>query len=138
MSLESVVVVIVWWLDLQLPVQSVPIITKVASSNPAHGEVYSIQHYVIRFASDLWQIGGFLRVLQFRQLIKLTATIYWNIVESGVKHDNPNPNSYVCVCEVVSHLFIRKFPYFWGISCNSCLLAKSVENTVCISDQGQN
>jgi hypothetical protein len=27
-------------LDLQLPVQSVPITTKVASSNPVHGEVY--------------------------------------------------------------------------------------------------
>jgi len=31
---------------LQLPVQSVPITTKVVSSNPVHGEVYSIQHYV--------------------------------------------------------------------------------------------
>ena len=30
----AVVVVIVWWLDLQLPVQSVPITTKVVSSNP--------------------------------------------------------------------------------------------------------
>ena len=40
-------------LDLQLPVQSVPITTKVVSSNPAHGEVYSIQHYVIKFVSDL-------------------------------------------------------------------------------------
>jgi hypothetical protein len=29
-----------------VPVQSVPITNKVASSNPAHGEVYSIQHYV--------------------------------------------------------------------------------------------
>ena len=28
-----------------------------------HGEVYSIQHYVIKFISDLQQIGGFLRVL---------------------------------------------------------------------------
>jgi hypothetical protein len=27
--------------------QSVPITTKVVSSNPAHGEVYSIQHFVI-------------------------------------------------------------------------------------------
>jgi hypothetical protein len=34
--------------------QYVPITTKVVSSNPAHGEVYSIQHYVIKFASDLW------------------------------------------------------------------------------------
>jgi len=31
------------------------------SSNPAHGEVYSIQHYVRKFVSDLWQVGGFLR-----------------------------------------------------------------------------
>ena len=46
--------------DLQLPVQSVPITTKVVSSNPVHGEVYSIQHYVIKFVSDLRQVGGFL------------------------------------------------------------------------------
>ena len=46
--LTAVVVVIVWWLDLQLPVQSaVPITTNVVSSNPAHGEVYSIRHFVI-------------------------------------------------------------------------------------------
>jgi len=37
-------------------VQSVPITTKVVSSNPVHGEVYSTQHYVIRFVSDLLQI----------------------------------------------------------------------------------
>ena len=30
-----------------------PITTKVASSNPDHGEVYSIQHYLIKFVSDL-------------------------------------------------------------------------------------
>jgi hypothetical protein len=30
-------------------------------SNPIHGEVYSIQHYVIKFLSDLQQVGGFLR-----------------------------------------------------------------------------
>jgi hypothetical protein len=34
--------------NILLPVQSVPIITKVVSSNPTHGEVYSIQHYVIK------------------------------------------------------------------------------------------
>jgi len=39
--------------------QSVPITTNVVSSNPAHGEVYSIQHYVIKFVSDLRQIGVF-------------------------------------------------------------------------------
>jgi len=36
------------------------------SSNPVQGEVYSIQHYMIKFVSDLpEQIGGFLRVLRF-------------------------------------------------------------------------
>jgi hypothetical protein len=39
-------------LDLQLPVQSVFITTKVVSSNPVHGEVYWIQHYVIKFVND--------------------------------------------------------------------------------------
>ena len=53
-------VVIVWQLDLQLPVQSVPITTKVVSSNPVQDEVYSIQHHVIKFARDLRQVGGFL------------------------------------------------------------------------------
>ena len=70
-------VMIVWLMDLQLPVQSVPITTNVISSNPTHGEVYSIQHYVIKFASDLrQQVGGFFRILRFLPAIKLTATIY--------------------------------------------------------------
>jgi hypothetical protein len=34
-------------LDLQLPVESMPITTKVVSSNPFHGEVYSMQRCVI-------------------------------------------------------------------------------------------
>jgi hypothetical protein len=48
---------------------------KDVSSNPVHGEVYSIQHYVIKLVSDLRQVGGFLRVLRFPPPIKLTATI---------------------------------------------------------------
>ena len=40
-----VVVVIVWKLDVQLPVQPVSTTTNLVSSRPAHGEVYSIQHY---------------------------------------------------------------------------------------------
>jgi len=40
------------------------------------GEVYSIQHYVIKFVSDLRQDSGFLRVLQFPPPIKLTTKIY--------------------------------------------------------------
>ena len=45
-----IVVMILWLLNFQLPVQSVTITTKVMSSNPVHGEVCSIQHYVINMS----------------------------------------------------------------------------------------
>ena len=69
------VVLIVWQLDLQLHVQSVPITIKLVSSNREHGGVYSIQHYVIKFVSDLQQVGDFIQVLWFPPPIKLTTTI---------------------------------------------------------------
>jgi hypothetical protein len=62
-------------LGLQLPVQSVPITTKVVSLNPAHGEVNLIQHYVIKFVSDLQQVTGFFWVLRFHPPIKLNTPI---------------------------------------------------------------
>jgi hypothetical protein len=39
----------------------VPITTTIVSLNPVHAEVYSIQHYVMKFVSDLRQVGGFLQ-----------------------------------------------------------------------------
>jgi hypothetical protein len=51
-----------------------------ASWNPADGEVYSIQHYVIEFVSDLQQVCRFLQVLQFPLQIKLTATYLTEIL----------------------------------------------------------
>ena len=39
-------------------VESVLITAKVLSSNPTHGEVYSIQHYVIKFVGVVF--SGFL------------------------------------------------------------------------------
>jgi hypothetical protein len=48
---------------------------EVVSLNSVHGEVYSIQHYVIKFVSDLRQVGGFLMVLRFPPPIKLTTMI---------------------------------------------------------------
>ena len=82
-----VVAVIVWQLDLQLPMQSVPIITNVLSSNPAHAMCarYTIQHYVIKFVIDLLQVGGFLLLLRFPSSIK-APRYNWNFVESAVKH----------------------------------------------------
>ena len=47
--------------------KSVPITINVGRSN---AEVYSIQHCVIKFVSDLRQVGGFLLVLRFPPQIK--------------------------------------------------------------------
>ena len=46
------------------------------------GEVYSIQHYVIKFVSDLRQVGGFLHQSNW------PPRYNFNIVESDVKLHN--------------------------------------------------
>jgi hypothetical protein len=51
--------------------QSVPITTKVVSSIPAHGNVYSIKHYVIKFVSDFRYVDSFLWVIRIPPPIKL-------------------------------------------------------------------
>jgi hypothetical protein len=62
-------------INVSTHLQSVPITTNVVSSNPTHDELYSIQHYVIKFVSDVQQVGGFLRVLWSPPPISMTATI---------------------------------------------------------------
>ena len=57
-------------MDLQLHVQSVPVTTKIVSYNRVHGEVYSIQHYMIKFVSDLGQVGGINQALRIPPPIK--------------------------------------------------------------------
>ena len=56
------------------------ITTKVVSLNQVHVEVNSVQHYVIKFVSDLQQIGGVLWVLQCPPQV---ASLEWdNLAES--------------------------------------------------------
>jgi hypothetical protein len=45
-----------------------------------------------KFVSDVRQVGGFLRVLRFPAPIKLPR-YNWNIIESGVKHQNQPTNN---------------------------------------------
>jgi hypothetical protein len=75
---------------VEFRVQSEPIMTKVVSLNPVHGEMYSIQHYLIKFVGDgdLRQICGFHRYSGFLHQYN------WNIVESGIKHHKPNQAIY--------------------------------------------
>jgi hypothetical protein len=61
-----------------------------------HGEVYSIQHYVIKFVSDLRQVGGFLRVLRFSPKNKTDrhniTEILMKVALNTIKQTKPNPN----------------------------------------------
>jgi hypothetical protein len=52
---RDVVIVIVYggWIYKYLCNQSVSIATNVVSSNPVHGEFYSIQYYAMKFIRDL-------------------------------------------------------------------------------------
>ena len=51
---------------------------------------FETNNNVIKFVSDLWQVGGFHQVVWFPPPIKQTPGCNWNIVESGVKHHKPN------------------------------------------------
>jgi hypothetical protein len=66
--------------DLQLPVQSVPITTKVV-----HGEEYSIQLYVIKLVSDLSCINTLVHTfwvgfMVFNATFKSISVILWQSV----------------------------------------------------------
>jgi len=78
-------------------VQLVLINTKVESSNPVRGEVYSIQHYVIKIVSDLRQVGVFLRLLRFPPPIKTDhhdiAEILLKVALNTIKLTQPNYHS---------------------------------------------
>ena len=72
------------------------------------GEVYSIQHYVIKFVYDLWQVGGFLLVFRFPPPIKLTATvteILWKVALNTITITSihiPPPKRYIIILTVLN------------------------------------
>jgi len=66
------------FMDLQLHMKSVPISTKVVNLKHTNGEVNLVQHYVIKFVSDLRQISGCLQVLQFPPPIN----VWYDIVQN--------------------------------------------------------
>jgi hypothetical protein len=49
-----------------------------------------MQHYVIKFVSDLLQVPWFSLGVLVSPPIKLTPWYTWNIVESGIKYQNHN------------------------------------------------
>ena len=70
------------WFTAQ--VHTVHITNNVVSSNPAHGEVYSMQHYVKMLVSDFRQVGGYILVLGFYTPIKVR--VKYEIIWQQFRH----------------------------------------------------
>jgi putative component of membrane protein insertase Oxa1/YidC/SpoIIIJ protein YidD len=114
------VIVVVLQLVLQL--------SNVVNSNPAHGKVYSIHHYVTKCVSDLRQVGGFpvsstnktdhhditdiLLKLALNTII-LTLTLYTSFLPPCITYH----------CAYTSRVFVCSIYSITGIN------RKSMENT---------
>ena len=97
------------------------------SSNPAHGEVHSIKH-VIKFVSDLRQVGGFLLLLtsisstnktechDITEILLNTLTLTRPVIH-WICSWKPNTVSSIILDSLVWILLknIMKYCYFWGI-----------------------
>ena len=119
---------VVWyWLGLQLPVQSVPITTTVVSSNPIHGEVYSI--IVIQFVCDLRHVLRFPPPIK-NHLHDITV-ILLKVALNTINLNQPMLNIYIlngnisififCNCSLynISWLYTHTHPtsvctFYWG------------------------
>jgi hypothetical protein len=74
-----------------------PITTKVVWSNLVHGEMYSIQHYVIKYAKDLRQVGYFERDTPVSSANKTDrhdiAEILLKVALNNIHQTKPNRNT---------------------------------------------
>jgi hypothetical protein len=85
-------------------------------------------HLVIKFVSDLRQVGGFLRVLRFPPPIKLSATIRWHQEQSSNHYMRP----------WIRGTWIKYFICFWCLPSSkfnferfASICYKSWHKTVC-------
>ena len=70
-----------------------PITTKVVSWNPINGEMYSMQHYMIKFVSDLRQVGGFLRFpitnkADLHDITEILLKVMLSTIKQTIKGEN--------------------------------------------------
>jgi len=91
-------------------VQSVPITTKVVNSNPVHVEVYLIQHYVIKFVSDLRQVVGFsgysgssINKTDRHDITEILLKVALNTINQPTTNNNC---SYTGMCFLILHILM--------------------------------
>jgi hypothetical protein len=57
--------------------------------------VRGVQHYVMKFVSDLRQVSSFLRVLRFPPPIKLTSVLKITVLSIYPEHGNPEVRAHL-------------------------------------------
>ena len=62
-----------------------------------------MQRYVIKFVSDLRQVGGFSGYSGFLHQYNWSPRYSWNFVESGVKHHNPTLKMRTTIPQSIFH-----------------------------------
>jgi hypothetical protein len=72
-------------------IESMPKTANAASSIPARAEVYSIQFYVIKSVSNLWQVNGFFLVIPFSSINKTDIHNRIEIVWKVALNTNNSP-----------------------------------------------
>ena len=77
------------------------ITTEFVSSNTAHGKVYAIKSYVIKFVSDLRLVGSFLPVLRVPPPIKQNDLILFKVALNTITLILEKMNSFVKALETV-------------------------------------
>ena len=90
--------------------------TKVVRSNPAHFKVHSIQHYVIKFVSDLQQVGALIQVIQVSSTNKIDCHYIIEI----------SPNLYVFTIRSLSRITLYQEITFLCPYLSSDLLTLSI------------
>ena len=87
--------------------------------NQCHCGLYSIQHCVIKFVSDIRHVCNFLRILWFHSPIKPIDTIQLNIVKSGVIHNYPDYFKSLIFC----HMFLYQRHIVYLACLYQCLVS---------------
>ena len=79
--------------------------------NPIHSQMYSIQHDVIKFVSDLRQVGGFLRL---PSPIKLTVKVCFKILRHVELSSmcGSRLNNFYFLVYVIKESCINTLPFF--------------------------
>ena len=108
---------------IRLPVQSVPMTTKVVSLNPTHSEVCSIQCYVIK-----WLVAGW----WFSPGTPVSSTNKidcHNITEILLKHHKPNQDWHlpICYCNQDWYLCVN-LPFIFSDLYSTCFKSSKIQN----------